>query len=49
MAALAALPESFSGGVMVEVDVPEAQSNLESTQISARWVTDHLGAHVSAA
>jgi inosose dehydratase len=48
VAALAALPESFSGWVMVEVDVPEAPSNLESTQISAQWVTDHLGAQVFA-
>ena len=43
-AALDALPESFAGWVMVEVDVPEAASNLESTQISAAWVTEHLGA-----
>lgn len=45
-AALAVLPESFSGWVLVEVDVPEAPTNLESTQISGRWVRDHLGAEV---
>jgi inosose dehydratase len=46
LAALAVLPESFSGWVLVEVDVPEAPSNLESTQISGQWVTDNLGADV---
>lgn len=44
--ALAVLPESFSGWVMVEVDVPEAPTNLESTQISGQWVTENLGADV---
>ena len=41
--ALATLPVDFTGWVIVEVDVPEAPSNLESTQISARWVLDHCG------
>lgn len=43
LGALATLPESFSGWVMVEVDVPEAPTNLESTQISGKWVSEHLG------
>jgi len=33
-------------GVIVEVDVPAAPTNLESTQISARWVIDHYGQDV---
>jgi inosose dehydratase len=37
VSALARLPSGFAGWVIVEVDVPEAPSNLESTQISARW------------
>jgi inosose dehydratase len=41
--ALATLPDGFEGWVMVEVDVPEANTNLESTQISGAWVTAHLG------
>jgi inosose dehydratase len=45
-AALNTLPESFTGWVMVEVDVPEAPTNLESTEISARWVTENLGQEV---
>ena len=45
-AALAVLPDTFTGWVIVEVDVPEAPTNLESTQISARWITDHLGSTV---
>jgi inosose dehydratase len=44
--ALATLPADFAGWVMVEVDVPEAPSNLESTEISARWVIDHYGPDV---
>jgi inosose dehydratase len=32
--------------VIVEVDVPEAPTNLESTQISAQWVADHYGSDV---
>ncbi len=48
-AALDTLPESFSGWVMVEVDVPEAATNLGSTQLSAAWVTEHLGADLYAA
>ena len=46
VAALDALPDTFSGWVMVEVDVPEAPTNLTSTQLSAAWVTEQLGAHV---
>jgi len=42
--AIAALPASFAGWIVVEVDVPEAPTNLESTQISAAWVSKHLGA-----
>lgn len=42
--ALGTLPDTFTGWVIVEVDVPEAPTNLESTQISAQWVIDHLGA-----
>jgi inosose dehydratase len=46
VSALATLPSDFAGWVIVEVDVPEAPSNLESTQISARWVIDHYGQDV---
>jgi inosose dehydratase len=46
VAALDALPDTFSGWAMVEVDVPEASTNLESTQLSAAWVTERLGLHV---
>lgn len=46
LAAIGVLPDSFAGWLIVEVDVPEAPSNLESTQISGRWVTEHLGADV---
>ena len=42
-AALGALPDTFAGWVVVEADVPEASSNLRSTQISAQWITSHLG------
>jgi inosose dehydratase len=42
--AIDALPESFAGWIVVEVDVPEAPTNLESTQISAGWIEQHLGA-----
>jgi inosose dehydratase len=42
-AALATLPETFTGWVIVEVDVPEAESNLESTRLSAEWVVSHIG------
>lgn len=44
--ALATLPADFAGWVIVEVDVPEAPSNLESAQISAAWVVDHYGPDV---
>jgi inosose dehydratase len=46
LAALEALPSTFPGWVIVEVDVPEASTNLESTQLSAAWVTEQLGSHV---
>jgi inosose dehydratase len=42
--AVGALPASFAGWIVVEVDVPEAPTKLESTQISAAWVEKHLGA-----
>jgi len=42
--AIAALPASFAGWIVVEVDVPEAPTNLESTRISAAWIEEHLGA-----
>jgi inosose dehydratase len=42
------LPDGFDGWIIVEVDVPEAPTNLESTQISGAWVTEHLGADVFA-
>lgn len=45
-AALATLPSGFAGWVMVEVDVPEAKTNLKSTELSAKWVKSHLGASV---
>jgi inosose dehydratase len=45
LAALDTLPSTFPGWVIVEVDVPEAPTNLESTQLSAAWVTERLGAH----
>lgn len=44
LGAIGALPETFAGWLIVEVDVPEAPSNLVSTQISGAWVTEHLGA-----
>jgi len=44
LAALQTLPAGFAGWVIVEVDVPEAPTNLESTQISGRWITENLGA-----
>jgi inosose dehydratase len=44
LSALATLPESFKGWIVVEVDVPEAPTNLASTQISAAWIAKHLGA-----
>jgi inosose dehydratase len=46
LAALDTLPSTFPGWVIVEVDVPEASTNLESTQLSADWVTEQLGAQV---
>jgi inosose dehydratase len=46
LAALDAVPDTFSGWAMVEVDIPEASTNLESTQLSAAWVTERLGVHV---
>jgi inosose dehydratase len=45
LGALATLPESFKGWIVVEVDVPEAPTNLASTQISAAWIAGHFGAH----
>jgi inosose dehydratase len=42
-AAIAALPETFGGWLIVEVDVPEADTNLASTELSAKWITAHLG------
>lgn len=42
--ALGALPASFTGWIVVEVDVPEAPTNLQSTQLSAEWIEKHLGA-----
>jgi inosose dehydratase len=42
-AALRALPDTFTGWVIVEADVPEAPTNLRSTQLSAQWITTHLG------
>ena len=44
LAAVRTLPGDFTGWLVVEVDVPEADTNLASTELSARWVTDHLGA-----
>lgn len=41
--ALATLPASFKGWIVVEVDVPEAPTNLASTQISADWISKQLG------
>ena len=43
LGALATLPNSFSGWIVVEVDVPEAPTNLASTQISAEWIAKHIG------
>jgi inosose dehydratase len=48
LGAIGTLPDDFTGWLIVEVDVPEAPSNLESTQISGAWVTEHLGAEVFA-
>lgn len=47
--AIATLPAGFAGWIVVEVDVPEAPTNLESTQISAAWIAQHLGADAFAA
>jgi hypothetical protein len=47
LAALETLPNTFPGWVVVEVDIPEASTNLESTQLSAAWVTERLGALMS--
>ena len=44
LGAVDALPDTFDGWIIVEVDVPEAPTNLESTQISGQWITDNLGA-----
>lgn len=46
LAAIATLPGTYHGWLIVEVDVPEADTNLASTELSARWITDHLGADV---
>ncbi|MGZ0152880.1 sugar phosphate isomerase/epimerase family protein [Kribbella sp. WER1] len=46
IAAVAALPDAFDGWLIVEVDVPEAGTNLRSTQLSAEWITTHLGPDV---
>jgi inosose dehydratase len=46
LAAIRTLPDTFHGWLIVEVDVPEADSNLASTELSARWITDHLGTTV---
>ena len=46
LACVRTLPDTFRGWLIVEVDVPEADTNLSSTQLSAQWVTDHLGADV---
>ena len=43
LAAIAALPETFDGWLIVEVDVPEAGTHVTSTQLSAQWTVDHLG------
>ena len=43
LGALATLPESFRGWIVLEVDVPEAPTNLASTQISAAWIAKQLG------
>ncbi|TDO51593.1 inosose dehydratase [Kribbella sp. VKM Ac-2527] len=45
LAAIDSLPDTFHGWVVVEVDVPEADTNLASTELSAQWITDHLRAH----
>ena len=41
--ALATLPSSFNGWIVIEVDVPEAPTNLESTKISAAWIAKQFG------
>lgn len=43
LAAIRTLPDTFRGWLIVEVDVPEAETNLASTELSAQWITDHLG------
>jgi inosose dehydratase len=43
LAAVRTLPDTFRGWLVVEVDVPEADTNLGSTELSAQWVTDQLG------
>lgn len=41
---LRAVPASFVGWYVVEVDVPDTDSKIASTLISADWVREHLGA-----
>ena len=36
-------PHSFNGWIVIEVDVPEAPTNLESTKISAAWIAKQFG------
>ena len=43
-AVLAALPASYSGGFMIEVDVPSVATKRESHQISYDWARRHLAA-----
>jgi inosose dehydratase len=43
LAAVRTLPDTFTGWLIVEVDVPEADTNLTSTNLSAQWATTHLG------
>jgi inosose dehydratase len=40
-AVFAALPASYDGWFVVEVDVPDLPSKEESTAASARWIADH--------
>ena len=46
LAAIRALPQTFTGWLVVEVDVPEADTNLASTELSARWITTQLSTDV---
>ncbi|MFD1538805.1 sugar phosphate isomerase/epimerase family protein [Nonomuraea guangzhouensis] len=42
-AALAALPEDFTGWMVIEVDVPDRRTAKDSAALSRQWTLTHLG------